>query len=169
VNAVVSHLIERPAMNAKPPLTNAQRTVLEHAAQNTQGRIEWFPDHIKGGARQKMLQGINNRDLIIQKSHCWQITASGYNAISMPQLTPTRTLQNSKQAQVIDMLKRPQGTTIEEITQVTAWQAHTVRGFFSAALKKKLGLTIISSKPDGATRSYRIDQGFKINSSRINS
>jgi hypothetical protein len=76
----------------------------------------------------------------------------------MPQLTPTRIRQNSKQAQIIDMLKRPQGTTIEEITQVTVWQAHTVRGFFSAALKKKLGFTITSNKPDGTTRSYRIDQ-----------
>jgi hypothetical protein len=139
-------------------LTEAQRIVLEHAAQHTQGRIEWFPDHIKGGARQKMLQGMSRRALIVEKRQGWQLTASGYNAIGMPQLTPTRTRQNSKQAQVIDMLKRPQGTTIEEITQATAWQAHTVRGFFSAALKKKLGFTITSSKPDGTTRSYRIDQ-----------
>jgi hypothetical protein len=139
-------------------LTEAQRTVLEHAAQNTQGRIEWFPDHIKGGARQKMLQGMSRRALIVEKRQGWQLTASGFETIGMQQPTPTRTRQNSKQAQVINMLKRPQGTTIEEITQTTAWQAHTVRGFFSAALKKKLGLTITSSKADGATRSYRIDQ-----------
>jgi hypothetical protein len=145
-------------MTSKPPLTNAQRTVLEHAAQNTQGRIEWFPDHIKGGARQKMLQGMSRRALIVEKRQGWQLTASGFEAIGLPQPTPTRTRQNSKQAQVIDMLKRPQATTIEEITQATAWQAHTVRGFFSAALKKKLGLIITSSKPDGTTRSYRIDQ-----------
>jgi hypothetical protein len=61
VNAVVTNpLIESPAMNtvSAPQLTDAQRAVLEHTAQNTQGRIEWFPDHIKGGARQKMLQGM---------------------------------------------------------------------------------------------------------------
>jgi hypothetical protein len=160
VNAVVSHLIERHAMNTvtAPQLTETQRAVLEHAAQHTQGRIEWFPAQIKGGARQKMLQGMSNRNFVVQKRQGWQITASGFDAIGLPQPTPTRTRQNSKQAQVINMLKRPQGTTIEEITQVTAWQAHTVRGFFSAALKKKLGLTITSSKADGATRSYRIDQ-----------
>jgi Protein of unknown function (DUF3489) len=158
VNAVVTNLIERPAMTAQPQITDAQRTVLEHAAKHTQGHIEWFPDHIKGGARQKLLQGLCNRAFIIDKTSGWQITASGYIAIGMPQRTSPRTRSNSKQAQVIELLKRPQGCTIEEVTQVTAWQAHTIRGFFSAALKKKLGLSITSSKADGATRTYRIDQ-----------
>jgi hypothetical protein len=164
VNAVVTNLIERPAMTSKPQLTDArltdaQRAIFEHAAKHTQGRIEWFPDHIKGGARQKMLQGMSRRALIVQKRQgWWRLTASGFEAIGLPQPTSPRIRQNNKQAQVIDMLKRPQGTTIEEITQATAWQAHTVRGFFSAALKKKLGFTITSSKSDGTTRSYRIDQ-----------
>ena len=57
--------------------------------------------------------------------------------------------RNSKQAMVIEMLKRPEGATIAQICEATGWQAHTVRGTFAGALKKKLGLTIVSEKIDG--------------------
>ena len=75
-------------------------------------------------------------------------------------LTPNpikvRTRENSKQAQVITMLKRPEGTTIAQICEATGWQAHTVRGTFAGAFKKKLGLTIESDKVQGGERVYRI-------------
>lgn len=67
-----------------------------------------------------------------------------------------RSRENSKQAQVITMLKRPEGTTIVQICEATGWQAHTVRGTFAGALKKKLGLTIESDKVQGGERVYRI-------------
>ena len=52
----------------------------------------------------------------------------------------------TKQAQVIAMLKRPFGATITEIVEATGWQAHSARGFISGALKKRLGLAIMSRK-----------------------
>ena len=52
----------------------------------------------------------------------------------------------SKQDEVIAMLRRPEGATIDEVTNATGWQRHTVRGVFSGTLKKKLGLTIASAK-----------------------
>ena len=64
--------------------------------------------------------------------------------------------ENSKQAAVIQMLQRPGGTTIRQIMESTGWQAHTVRGTFAGALKKKLGLNIVSAKIDGGERVYRI-------------
>ncbi len=67
-----------------------------------------------------------------------------------------RTRENSKQAQVVAMLKRPEGTTIAQICEATGWQAHTVRGTFAGAFKKKLGLTIESDKVQGGERVYRI-------------
>lgn len=67
-----------------------------------------------------------------------------------------RTRDNSKQALVIAMLKRPEGATITQICEATGWQQHTVRGTFSGAIKKKLGLTITSYKLGGAGRVYRI-------------
>ena len=48
----------------------------------------------------------------------------------------------TKQALMIDMLKRPEGATVEQIAAATGWQHHTIRGAISGALKKKLGLTV---------------------------
>ena len=66
-----------------------------------------------------------------------------------PDVGPKRGPGNSKQALVIEMLKRPEGATIAQICEATSWQAHTVRGTFAGALKKKLGLTIVSEKIEG--------------------
>src|SRR5260370_2561017 len=42
----------------------------------------------------------------------------------------------TKQARVIEMLRRPAGSTIAELVTLTAWQRHTGRGLIAAALKK---------------------------------
>jgi hypothetical protein len=52
----------------------------------------------------------------------------------------------TKQAQMIEMLKRPEGATVEQIAAATGWQHHTIRGAISGALKKKLGLTIEATR-----------------------
>jgi hypothetical protein len=54
------------------------------------------------------------------------------------------------------MLRRPEGATINQICTATGWQAHTVRGTFAGAFKKKLGLTLTSEKPDGGERIYKV-------------
>jgi hypothetical protein len=54
----------------------------------------------------------------------------------------------SKQDEVIAMLRRPEGATVEEVVSATGWQRHTVRGVFSGTLKKKLGLTLASAKEE---------------------
>lgn len=72
--------------------------------------------------------------------------------IAQPAAAKART---SKIDQVVALLRRPQGATIEAMIAATGWQAHTVRGAMSGALKKKAGLTITSEKVDGG-RTYRI-------------
>jgi hypothetical protein len=52
----------------------------------------------------------------------------------------------TKQALMIDMLKRPEGATVEQIAAATGWQHHTIRGAISGALKKKLGLTVEATR-----------------------
>ncbi len=156
-------------------LTPAQHAILAHAHHYTDGKITWFPDNIKGGARKKVLEGMFNRALITPLHDDWFITAEGYDALGVPRKEPMtraavdaidtqpaqvdgkpRSRDNSKQAQVIAMLKRPEGATIAQICAATGWQAHTVRGTFAGAFKKKLGLTITSSKESGTERIYKI-------------
>lgn len=186
-------------------LTTTQAQVLQHAVDHNDGRIEWFPESVKGGARKKVLDGLFNRALVTTDGGThWYVAAEGYDALGRPRptvasiaplaplvadpemeatvaqheaqwaneaqasapaapatdLSPepvkVRTRENSKQATVVQMLKRPGGTTIAQICEATGWQAHTVRGTFAGAFKKKLGLTIESDKVQGGERVYRI-------------
>jgi hypothetical protein len=69
---------------------------------------------------------------------------------------PHGTRADSKQAQLIAMLKEKKGATIDEIVRAFGWQPHTVRGAIAGALKKRLGLDVTSAKVDGRGRVYRI-------------
>ncbi len=70
--------------------------------------------------------------------------------------TVPRVREGTKQARLIEMLKRPQGTTIAELAEALGWQAHTVRGALAGALKKKLGLAVTSETDHERGRIYRI-------------
>ena len=60
-----------------------------------------------------------------------------------------------KIAAITTLLRRPKGASIDDLMKATGWQAHSVRGAISAAIKKKLGLKVMSEKT-GAVRLYRI-------------
>ena len=161
-------------MNHRITLSNTQYEILEHAIDHSDGQVTWFPDNVKGGARHNVVQGLFNKALICRDGNDnWHVTAEGYVALgrdkpattplqSAPKVEATvapdrpRTRENSKQAVVIQMLQRPEGATINQICTATGWQAHTVRGTFAGAFKKKLGLNLTSDKPDGGERIYRI-------------
>jgi hypothetical protein len=83
--------------------------------------------------------------------------ASETDAHAAPAGARRRVRADTKQAVVIDMLRRPEGATIAELVAATGWQPHTVRGAFAGALKKKLGLTITSEKEDERGRVYRTE------------
>jgi hypothetical protein len=64
--------------------------------------------------------------------------------------------EGSKKADVIDLMRRSQGATLAEIMEVTGWQSHTVRGFVSGTLIKKLGLKVESFRSNEKERTYRV-------------
>jgi hypothetical protein len=64
--------------------------------------------------------------------------------------------EGSKKAEVIDLMRRSQGATLAEIMELTGWQAHTVRGFVSGTLIKKLSLNVESFRSNEKERTYRI-------------
>ena len=64
--------------------------------------------------------------------------------------------KESKLALVIKLLSRPEGATIDDIVKATDWQKHTVRSAISHALAKKRGYKIVSDKPQGGQRIYKI-------------
>ncbi len=70
--------------------------------------------------------------------------------------SPAAARLGTKQALMIDLLKRKKGATIEKIVEATGWQPHSVRGAISGTLKKKLGLAVTSEKVGDRGRVYRI-------------
>lgn len=62
----------------------------------------------------------------------------------------------SKAAKILDLLKRPVGATLAELMKATSWQAHSVRGFLSGTVGKKLGLTVESTKAEDGARTYSV-------------
>ena len=64
-------------------LTPAQHAILAKAINTSDGKIDWFPDNIKGGARKKVLDGMFNRALITTDGTDWFVSAEGYDALGM--------------------------------------------------------------------------------------
>jgi hypothetical protein len=64
--------------------------------------------------------------------------------------------EGSKKSEVIDLMRRSQGATLAEIMELTSWQAHTVRGFVSGTLIKKLSLNVESFRSNEKERTYRV-------------
>jgi len=68
---------------------------------------------------------------------------------------PVKMKPPTKQDQLLALLRRPQGVTIEQAAKALTWQPHSVRGVLSGVLKKRLGLAVTSTKSDGG-RVYRV-------------
>jgi hypothetical protein len=73
-----------------------------------------------------------------------------------PKAKPAAQAAETKASVVLKKLKLPKGVTIEALMEATGWQAHSVRGFLSAVVKKKLGLTLVNEIGKDGVRRYHI-------------
>ena len=80
----------------------------------------------------------------------------GARSPKSPKKKTTGAHHGSKTAQVLDLLKRSDGATLKELMKATGWQAHSVRGFLSGALGKKMGLMVTSTKAADEERRYSV-------------
>jgi hypothetical protein len=112
------------------------------------------------GARK--LEGFKDRDTAVQR--LWaalQKLPAPPKAVKSP-AEPKRKKHepavraDSKQAQVVAMLRHPKGATIEALAKATGWQRHSVRGLIAGALKKRLGLKVKTPHSGAGQRVYRI-------------
>jgi len=135
-------------------LTATQTAVLEAATRN-EGRVSEFPESVKGGARTAVLKGLVARGLVARKGGGHVLTEAGYAAVGRePKATETkrrRARGDSKKTAILALLRRPEGATLEQLVEATAWKAHSVRGALST-LGKEADIT--SEKADGV-RTYR--------------
>ena len=79
---------------------------------------------------------------------------SAQNALQSSKVPRARA--NSKKAGILALLQRRGGATLEELMSATGWQAHSLRGFISGAIGKKMGLAVESAKRQDGGRVYAI-------------
>jgi hypothetical protein len=147
--------IERKEM--KP--TDVQRAVLEAAAKHPQKQVIEFPANINGGARNKVIKALHKAQWVTPSEvdpDAYVITPAGMEAAGIKLSMSRSHREGTKQALLLNLLKQPGGVSLHEMAQATGWQHHTVRGAMAGALKKKMGLNIVSEKSEGQDRKYRI-------------
>jgi len=163
-------------------LSDAQSIILSAACARGDGAVFPVTTSLKGGAVGNVCKSLLKREMIEEVAATdlntvWRhddergpITlratplahavlgigdASEPAAPATPAPEPVRRRSGTKQAALIAMLRTEGGASIDEIVAALQWQAHTIRGVMSGALKKKLGLTITSAKIEGKGRVYR--------------
>ena len=146
-------------------LTPTQTTILENATERDNGNIEPLPNNVNPGVKQRVINGLLNRQLIDMIDNDYIINDAGWAAINKEKQTlsktnkkPTKTpREGSKLAAIVALLKRDGGASLDELCQVTGWQQHTLRGTFAGTLKKRFKLTITSTKKEDEPRRYTIE------------
>lgn len=87
--------------------------------------------------------------------HARKLSGTDPKARKAPAATNAK--PNTKAATVLKLLRSKKGVSIAQLTAATGWQAHSVRGFLSGTVKKKLGLVVVSEVGKDDVRRYRLD------------
>ena len=164
-------------------LSDAQAVILSTACARGDGMVFPVTTGLKGGAVGNVCKSLLKRGLVEEVAatdldSVWRhdeergpitlrATPLAYTVLGIsddpksppiaePAPEPVRRRSCTKQETLIAMLRAEGGTTIDEIAAALDWQPHTARGAISGALKKKLGLEVISEKVEGRGRVYSL-------------
>ncbi|MEM7464637.1 MAG: DUF3489 domain-containing protein [Pseudomonadota bacterium] len=83
-------------------------------------------------------------------------TCKGFN----PPIDKPKSSKATKAAKLLRLLKLKRGVTIAQLQEASGWQAHSVRGFLSGTVKKKLGLMLVSEPGKDGRKRYSIDNEY---------
>ena len=135
-----------------------QIKILHNAATKQNGLIEFEKLTQKGHARNLIIKSMMKKKLIKETNANgeYQMTEHGYMAVGLEYPKEKVAKKTSKQTIIVDMLKRPEGATNSQMMAATNWLPHSVRGFLSGTVRKKLGLNVMSEKNDAGQRVYRV-------------
>ena len=139
-------------------ITPVQGQILHNAATQENGLIEFLKLTQKGHARTLVIKSMTVKGFIKEANADgqYQMTENGYKAIGIEPPKTEIPKKVSKQTLILEMLSRPEGATNTQMMIATNWLPHSVRGFVSAVVRKKLGLNVTSAKNKSGERVYRV-------------
>ncbi len=155
-------LLVNIARNLMTPVNGAEPKTLDDAGSVWRDCLDQGPETIEPTSLPGLVASLTKKGLATANGESVGLTTLGFAAYqSVAAEAPAaeakpQTREGTKQAQLIAMLRRPEGADLDEIAEATAWQKHSIRGFISGALKKKLGLEVTSTKDDQGRRIYHI-------------
>ena len=111
----------------------------------------------KPKATKKARAGATSRPRCAEEGQVGEEGQPGEESAQRPRRRPSPSARDgSKTAKILDLLKRPGGATAKELMKATGWQPHSVRGFLSGTVGKKMGLTVTSTKGEDGERTYSV-------------
>ena len=157
--------------SASAAWANPETEQVSRVPEPVRPSLRWLGPRVvevsKALSRQKPLQKVSNRE----KASTAARSRAPRTGARSPRVPPEKaaadkrasrapnagtTRAGTKTARVLELLKRPGGATLKQLMMATKWQAHSVRGFLSAILKKKMGLTVESIRRTDGARRYSI-------------
>ena len=139
---------------ATGPRSSAKPSAVQHRKRSGKSKVRTTHSDRVAGRRKRVDASKRAAAATVASKKTLRRPSSKGHRSSQSSAHPIR--QGTKLARLIDMLRRERGATVAETVAALGWQAHSVRGAISGALKKKRGLTIQSEMHDGRGRIYRI-------------
>jgi hypothetical protein len=118
---------------------------------NQQGKSKKTTKKRPAKPHKKATVGVQARHVAPKKERAQKVATP---PVETP-VPPTK--EGSKSAKIVELLNRPGGATLKDLMEATNWQAHSVRGFLSGTLRKKMKLAVTSQKGADGERNYAIE------------